>query len=921
MKERFKLIKFGHRVVSVGLGVVAIGVPTMTTVIAEEVKNEWEKPRAEFIEDVEFTELLEKMKADSAYTLVEDSPVKDGELSTQVTEMKQAIQEVKTIRDKYTQDMADYKQAVEDYKAAKISYDEMVKIYNEKKAEYDAKVAQNKQLKKENEQLTADYNAKKEQYDKDLATYNQNVADIARIKQENETKKNTYLADKAAIESRNKAKKDDYDKAVQRRNDAVEENERKISEYEQFMADNPSLLNFADRGIELRGTYDDNYAYTDKGESTVYKNWWQSIMNSNGNMQNLWNGGLDFHNYGNADAVKYYANVFTMYNKEKIHELDYDYSLGDIGITNKTTMNITYKDSRVSEFDDQYGHNYKLTAWNQVVDNFLQFDLHNLGTTESGKTISAHVTVGKWHQSHQSATFTFNKNGTMGGYGEGVRATYEFYDEATGQPINLVRMFGIGDIEAGENLGITSNDKVTSIVPIAPRDVAKGYTPGTHGYASVQQMGEKTAWTFGDEHYANANFGPLPNDPVTAGNNNSTPLAQTIGIFSGNKLTASWNGAGGGLNLNSRNILFKEKPTKITDDSYPRPKEPDYERVPDEPEYTAVPDALPEPKAPEAPTLNTITEPVAPTAPGEAPTEPKKPEDINVAKTIHYHRAYKLKPVTTKWVDEEGNELKTPVTDDTTKEHGDITGYSFVRSDEDESENVTHVFKQHTTSWVDIDTNESLKNTEKGIKEHGDIEKYYFVESETKPTGDVVHKFRAVTTSYVTEKGEEVFPTEKGTHKEKAHKDYSYKRTEVDEHGNTKHIYVKFNTEYMDEDKNRIANREEGAKDPKEIPGYEYIRSIPDIENTLITHVYRQVTTSWVEEGGKELKPSDKGIQEHGEFSGYTYIRTETKSNGDVVHTFKKVSKEPTNDYGIVGFAVTSVLSLVGIVALKKKKQ
>ena len=121
---------------------------------------------------------------------------------------------------------------------------------------------------------------------------------------------------------------------------------------------------------------------------------------------------------------------------------------------------------------------------------------------------------------------------------------------------------------------------------------------------------------------------------------------------------------------------------------------------------------------------------------------------------------------------------------------------------------------------------------------------------------------------------------------------------------------MKFNTDYVDEDLSRIANREEGAKDPKEIPGYEYIRSIPDIENTLITHVYRQVTTSWVEEG----------VQEHGEFSGYTYIRTETKSNGDVVHTFKKVSKEPTNDYGIIGFVATSVLSLAGIVALKKKK-
>ena len=920
MKEKFKLIKFGHRVVSIGLGAVAIGVPTMTTVMAEEVRNEWEKPRAEFIEDAEFTELLEKMKADSAYTLIEDSPVKDGELSTQVTEMKKAIQEVKTIRDKYAQDVAAYNQALEDYKAAKISYDEMVRIYNEKKAEYDAKVAHNEELKAENERLTAEYNSKKEQYDKDLAAYNQNVVDIARIKQENETKKNTYLADKAAVESRNKAKKDAYNHEVEVRNDAVEENERKISEYEQFMADNPSLLNFADRGIELRGKYDEAYGYTDKGESVAYKNWWIA-NNQSAVMGTPEASQMDFHNYGNANPSKYYAGVFTMYNKEKLAELGYEYSLGDIGITNKTTMNVTYKDSRVTEYDNQYGHNYKLAAQGQVVDNFLKFDLHNLGTTASGKTISAHVTVSKWHQSRASAVYTFKKDGTMGGYEDGAKVTYQFYDEATRQPMNLVRMFGIGDIEAGENLGITSNDKVSSIVPMTPSDKAKGWQEGTHGYARVQQMGEKTAWTFGDEHYANANHGQIPGDPTTVGNNNSTPLAQTIGIFSGNTLTASWSGAGGGLDLNSRNILFKEKPEKITDENYPNPKEPNYEKIPDEPEYTPVPDALPEPTAPEAPTLNTITEPVVPTAPGEAPTEPVKPEDVNVDRTIHYHRAYRLKPVTTKWVDEDGNELKTPVTDDTTKEHGDITGYSFVRSDEDELENVTHVFKQHTTSWIDIDTNESLKDTVKGIKEHGDIEKYYFVESETKPTGDVVHKFRAVVTSYVTEKGEEVFPTEKGTHKEKAHKDYSYKRTEVDKNGNTKHIYVKFNTEYMDEDKNRIANREEGAKDPKEIPGYEYIRSIPDIENTLITHVYRQVTTSWVEEGGKTLKPTDKGIQEHGEFSGYTYIRTETKSNGDVVHTFKKVSKEPTNDYGIIGFVATSVLSLAGIVALKKKKQ
>ena len=47
--DKFKLIKLGHRVISVGLGVVAVAVPIATTVMADEVQNEWEKPRAEFI--------------------------------------------------------------------------------------------------------------------------------------------------------------------------------------------------------------------------------------------------------------------------------------------------------------------------------------------------------------------------------------------------------------------------------------------------------------------------------------------------------------------------------------------------------------------------------------------------------------------------------------------------------------------------------------------------------------------------------------------------------------------------------------------------------------------------------------------------------------------------------------------------------
>lgn len=915
--NKFKLIKLGHRVVSVGLGVVAVAVSTATTVMAEETQNEWEKPRAEFIEDAEFNALLEKMKADNAYTLVEDAPVKDGDLSSQITEMKQAVAEVEATREQYAKDMADYKQAVEDYKAAKISYDEMVRIYNEKKAEYDAKVAQNEQLKQENERLTAEYNAKKQQYDTDLAAYNQNVADIKRIKQENEDKKNAWIADKAQVESRNKQKKKEYDKKVAERQEAVDENQRKINEYEEFLANNPSLIDFSHRGVQLRGTYDDRYAYVDKGEHTAYKAWW--IANNQSAILGTPDASqMDFHNYGGAEPSKYYRNVFTMYDKETLRNMGYDYSLKDIGITSKTRVDITYKDSRVVENDDMYGHRYKLTAPGQVVGKFLQFDLHNIGTTESGKTISAHVTVGKWHQTRASASFVLRKDGGMGAYEDGVKTTYEFYDENTGESMKLVRMFSIGDIEAGESMGVTSN-KVASIVPICDRDKARGYTEGTHGYARVQQSGISTVWTFGDEHYANANYDSTTGN---SGNNDSTPLAQSIGLFAGSTLSTSWNGAGGGLNLNSRNILFKEKPARITDDSYPIPKVPDYEKIPDEPQYEEVPTAMPEPLAPTAPTLNTITDPVAPTAPGEAPAEPKKPEDINVARTIHYHRAYRLKPVTTKWVDEDGKELKPPVTDNTTKEHGDIDGYSFVRSDEDTLENVTHVFKQHTTSWVDIDTEQPLKDTVKGIKEHGDINEYYFVETETKPTGDVVHKFKQIVTTFVTEEGKEVFPQEKGKQKEKPHKDYSYKKTETDEHGNVKHIYHMFHTEFMDEDKNRVANREDGAQPHKDIPGYEYIRSIPEPDKDLVTHIYRQITTSWLDENGKELKPVDKGSQPHGEFTGYTYVKTETDTHGNIIHTFKKNGDVPTG-VASTGFIslITSGLSVLGITILNKKKR
>ncbi len=60
---------------------------------------------------------------------------------------------------------------------------------------------------------------------------------------------------------------------------------------------------------------------------------------------------------------------------------------------------------------------------------------------------------------------------------------------------------------------------------------------------------------------------------------------------------------------------------------------------------------------------------------------------------------------TTNWVDEDGNVLAPPVTDEDTKEPGSIDGYTFVETKTDDDGNVTHVFKknEYTTNWVDED--------------------------------------------------------------------------------------------------------------------------------------------------------------------------------------------------------------------------
>ena len=367
------------------------------------------------------------------------------------------------------------------------------------------------------------------------------------------------------------------------------------------------------------------------------------------------------------------------------------------------------------------------------------------------------------------------------------------------------------------------------------------------------------------------------------------------------------------------------------------------------------PTTTPEPEQPVTPTNPTPTQPETPTHPTPTPLvdEPKLPPVVtppqvgDIANTITYNRVA-VRQVNTRWIDINGKELKTPVTDTTTKPAGDIDKYAFVESRTDDDGNVTHVFRQYTTKWVD-ESGTELKDmvTDKDTKEHGTIQDYAYVNSETDNNGNVTHIFRQYTTKWVDEDNKEL-KTPVTTDSVKEHGDipeYAYVTTNTDEKGNVTHIFRQYTTEWVDEDGKELKDIVKGAspmprgdeikdykfvesktdekgnvkhifkqfmtrwvnteledlddavktsefKDAKTFENYQFVET-REVGNTR-THIYRRYNTFWVEEKtNKELKKENKLVKEPGDIASYVYVRTETKENGDLVHVFKKIEQKP----------------------------
>ena len=253
------------------------------------------------------------------------------------------------------------------------------------------------------------------------------------------------------------------------------------------------------------------------------------------------------------------------------------------------------------------------------------------------------------------------------------------------------------------------------------------------------------------------------------------------------------------------------------------------------------------------------------------------------------------KQLETRWEDRNGKTLKEPVKDSSIQDKGTIADYAFVET-KVEGDITTHIFRQFSTKWVD-ENNKDIKPEFVGdkTKDKEDIDNYAYVNTET-VDGNLIHHYRQFTTEWVTEDGTALKDKVVGKEIKESGTipNYKFLETKTDDKGNVKHIFAQFTTSWVDETNKNLSEPTKADEFRKEeqFEGYKLINTKE--EGRTKTYVYHKLTTEWVEEiTNKQLKKQD-GTHEHGDITSYTYVRTETKENGDLVHVVKKVEQKPT---------------------------
>lgn len=710
---------------------------------------------------------------------------------------------------------------------------------------------------------------------------------ISNYKQAVEERNTKYEQDKRDVAERNELIKQENQQKEQEYQTKLSAYNAKKEEVEQWKLANPVITQL-DNGIKLRGNYDES----------------------------------------KKNSINYFDNIAIDASKEVLETGGYETTSKSIKMSPNSTVEVVNASSAL--IDNTNGYIGGMTLDNYPIKTIkswrikagtpagelLNMNLRNIGKTDSGKTISAHVkfvldyaTSDTPQVSNAEGSINVVKDGLLHMYWlpksdnsadkQGGHYEIQFYDDATGQPIKLANTILSIDLDGETEKSTVSSESAKGIIPTLPSDVGTANETGTK-YPTIESN-TGTSVTYKGK----TDFG--------IDDTNTTPYGEGLTLFAGSTLNVSFetnDSRWGGYSVINIPKLGKVDLTLPEEPAQPTPKPPI-----DEP---AEPPVVNYPQVGEI--ANTITynrvavkqvdtrwidisgkelkTPVTDTSTKPAGdiehysfVESRTDDDGNVT---HVFRQY-----TTRWVDESGKELKDMVTDKDTKEHGTIQDYSYVNSETDNNGNVTHIFRQYTTKWVDGD-NKELKPLVKGdsVKEHGDIPDYSYVTTNTDDRGNVTHVFRQYITEWVDEDGNSLKDSVKGSSTvEKGNdiKDYKFVESKTDEQGNVKHIFKQFTTKWVTtslEDLDKPVKTDE-FKDSKTFENYQFVET-REVGNTR-THIYRPYETTWIEEGtNKELKRDNKLVKEHGEIKSYTFVRTEVKDNGDIVHIYKKVEQEAT---------------------------
>ncbi|WP_409335753.1 MucBP domain-containing protein [Finegoldia magna] len=287
--------------------------------------------------------------------------------------------------------------------------------------------------------------------------------------------------------------------------------------------------------------------------------------------------------------------------------------------------------------------------------------------------------------------------------------------------------------------------------------------------------------------------------------------------------------------------------------------------------------------------------------------------------TIHIYRKNPTEGVETRYVDTEGNQILADKAG--TLDPSLINGYKFVRTEKDDDGNTTHIYmklptpsKEVVTKFLDENGNK-LASPLKGRNPSKEIPGYEILRTETDSDGNIIYVYRRKApasqkvTKYVDENGKEISESTKGDNPKKDIDGYEFVRTETDKDGNTVHIYKKKEntskvvTKFVDEKGNPIAESEDGKKAKKDIKGYEFVRTETDKDGNTV-HIYKKKTTTptvdkitkFVDENGNKISEPTKGDNPKKDIDGYEFVKTETDKDGNTVHIYKKKTTTPTVD-------------------------